>query len=289
LDDALRERLHLKSNSQVTLNLVRAAMHSSDAICRVLSGHPFFGLKETETILTDLPGLTGERLIRAVLARDGGTEIVAHGLDNIPETGPVIIAATHPTGLFDFVAHAAVLLERRPDLKVVANRETERFLGPDIIIPVQFDKHNMATSPVKARRAMFRHVDEGNAMMVFGSGRVPDRRNGRLVEPKWRRGLAMVANAVKAPIIPAALDARNSDAYYRTRAVARALSGGNDNFGAMIGSLRYMTEMMMKLGSRHHVYYGEPLASSTKPQQVKDAAEGLVPGLYASPDPNNSP
>lgn len=281
LDRAVKERLHLRGENPVALRLVRGVIHFGDVISRTVSGKPFIGLRESEDMLRDLSDLQGLALVQKLLARKGGTRISPHGLDNIPDTGPVVIAATHPTGMFDFVAHAAALLGKRPDMKVVANQEVEQFLGPDSIVPVRIDKQNRATSGRETQRAMITHLSNGGALLIFGSGRVPDRRGGFLVEPAWRKGASKVSAKTRSVIVPAALNTRNSNAYYRTRAIARFLSAGNDNYGAMIASLRYSVEMMDKLGGRYDVYYGAPLDAGTTPDNIRTHAEALVPGLYA--------
>lgn len=282
LDVALRERLHLGMDSAITLEIVRAALHSVDAASRLVTKRPFFALKESEAVLERLSGYKGWDFVRAVLNEKGGTEIVPHGLDRIPESGPVVVAATHPTGMFDFMAHAQALIAKRPELKVVANREVEKFLGPDLIVPVIIDKQNRAKSGTQTTRAMQTHLENGGALLIFGSGRVPHKKNGFLIEPEWREGATRLSKNCQAPIIPAALDAQNSVSYYCTRACAQFLSGGDDNFGAMIGSLRYVSEFLDKLGGRFDVFYGQPLAAGAAPQLIKSSAEKLVPGLYST-------
>ncbi|MBE1285403.1 MAG: hypothetical protein GJ676_18975 [Rhodobacteraceae bacterium] len=280
LDDALRARLHLSKTSRFRLTLVRVALHVVDALSRLMTRKPFFALQESENLLHQLKGVTGAELVDKILKRNGGTRIVPHGLSHIPATGPVIIASTHPTGMFDFVAHAGALLERRPDLKVVANVEVEEFLGPDYIVPVKIDKQNRAVSGRSTQTAMQDHLNGGGALLIFGSGRVPKRRNGKLVEPDWRNGTSRISESCGVPIVPAALDARNSSYYYRVRALAERLSG-DDNIGAMVGSLRYSSELLEKLGGRFDVFYGDPLGPGTSAQELKTRAEALVPGLYA--------
>lgn len=286
LDDAVKERLHLKGENPFSLTLIRGMIQSCDAVGRALFGTPFFALKEGEALLVRLAGLKGQDLVAALLAQEGGTEITPFGLEHIPETGPVIIAATHPLGMFDFAVHAGALFAKRPDMKVVANREVEKFLGPDIIVPVVFDKQNQVISGVYTSHAMQHHLKQGGpgggALLIFGSGKVPDRHQGQLIEPAWRRGATQVSKASRAVIIPATMDARNSDTYYRTRAFARFLSGGNDRFGAMIASLRYAAELLQNLGGKYDVHYGAPLPPGTAPTVIKKAAETLVPGLYRS-------
>ena len=282
MDAALRARLHLSEKSRVKLRLFRATMDCVDMCSRVLFGKAFFSLRETENLIRRFEGLDGNQLVHEVLRHNGGTTIVPHGLENIPASGPVIIAATHPTGMFDFLAHAGAILHKRPDLKVVANQETERFLGPESIIPVQIDKQNRALSAGTIHAAMKAHVENGGALLIFGSGRVPGRKGCKLVEPEWRSGASRISKSCQVPIIPAALNATNSGYYYRIRTLAQYASGGDDNVGAMVASLRYASELLEKLGGRFEVFYDEPQAPGTAPHLLKARAERLVPGLYAS-------
>jgi hypothetical protein len=237
-------------------------------------------LREAEEVLRYLDGRTGGDLVEALLSRNGGTELIVHGLDHLPQDGPVIIGATHPVGTFDFIAHAGALLGSRPDLKVVANREAERFLGADRIIPVDLDRRDQVISARGTLDGMQAHLGAGGALLVFGSGRVPDMRDGLLVEPPWRSGITRMSAASGAVIVPASTDMRNSRHYYRTRRLARLLSGGNESFGRTIGSLRYVSELLAKLGGRYELHYGEPQPPGTSPERLQDLAEALVPGLY---------
>ncbi len=279
----MKERLHLRGDNPLALRLIRGMINGSDAISRWARGQPFLALKESEDLLLQLQGLKGRDLVKAVLAYSGGTQITPQGLENVPPSGPVVIAATHPTGMFDFVAHAGALMRKRPDLKVVANLEVQKFLGPEMIVPVSINKQNRTKSGKETALAMRHHLETGGALLIFGSGRVPDQRDGALIEPDWRRGASSVSEITQTPIVPAGLNARNSGAYYRLRATARFFSGGNDNFGAMIGSLRYTAELMEKLGGAYEVSYGAPLPPGTDPETVKALAEGLFPDLYGRP------
>ena len=279
LDRAMKERLHLQGDNPFIIKFIRGLIHTSDALSRTLFGRPFLALRESEACLEQLDGLKGQALIEALLKLNGGTTINPQGLQHIPQTGPVIIASTHPTGMFDFIAHAP-LFKKRPDLKVVANREAEKFLGPDSIIPVTISKQNRAMSGSQTRQEMLEHLQSDGALLIFGSGRVPDCHKGKLVEPPWRSGASQASEAGHAPIIPAALNAMNSSTYYRTRAFARLVSGRNDHFGAMIASLRYFAEVLEKLGGQHDVMYGPLLPPGTDPITLKQSAETLVPNLY---------
>lgn len=280
LDAVLRARLHFPENATGKLRLTRAALHTVDAVSRAFLGKPFFALREAEAMLDEAGGKTGPALVDELLLLNGGTRITAHGLGHIPAQGAVVIAATHPTGIFDFLAHSSALRLRRPDLKVVANQDTESFLGSKNTIAIRITKENQATSLRVPHAAMQQHLDAGGALLIFGSGRVPYRNAGQLVEPKWRNGTSHISQQCDAPIVPAALDARNSPYYYRIRALTRYASGRNDNLGARIGSLRYAAELLEKLGGEYSVFYGTAQPPGTAPDILKAQAEGLVPGLY---------
>lgn len=283
MDELLRARLKAGDSARIRLRLLRHFMEAVDVFSRTFTGQTFFALREGERTLIELDGRTGPDLVSALLDMHGGTRIVAHGLDHIPQGGPVIIGATHPMGTFDFIAHAGALLDHRPDLKVVANREAERFLGHERIVAVDFDKKDNVMSARQTRAGMQAHLETGGALLVFGSGRVPDMRDGLLVEPPWRSGVTRISAATGAAIVPASANLRNSRHYYRTRKIARVLSGGNDDVGRTVASLRYLSELLAKLGGHYDVHYGPVQPAGTPPETLKALAENLVPGLYVTP------
>lgn len=280
MDDLLRARLRIGKGADLRLKALRLLMTLVDFGNRTLTGQSFFALRETEETLIALDGRTGTDLVSALLAMNGGTDITPQGLGNIPSQGRVIIGATHNVGTFDFIAHAGALLPHRPDLRVVANREAERFLGPDLLIPVDLDRDNNALSARSTRAEMKAHLQNEGALLIFGSGRVPDMVDGRLVEPPWRMGATRMSHECRAPVVPASANLTNSRHYYRTRRLARLLSGGNDAMGREVASLRYVSELLSKLGGSYEVHYGPPLPPGMPPEQIKAHAEGLVDGLY---------
>ena len=284
MDELLRARLRIPEGADLPLALLRGFMYSVDAVLRKTTGQAFFALREAEDVLRDLKGKTGNDLIRAMLDRNGGTTLNARGLENVPSEGAVIIASTHPIGTFDFLAHAGALKAHRPDLKVVANREAERFLGREGIVAVDFDRKDKVLTARQTRDGMMNHLGNGGALLVFGSGKVPDMKDGLLVEPPWRPGVTRMSAASDTMIIPASPDMRNSRHYYRTRKLARILSGNNAYIGREFASLRYSSELLSKLGGSYDMHYGAPIAPGTAPEVLQEIAETLVPGLYRHPD-----
>ena len=283
MDELLRARLRITKGANLRLKALQWTMHAVDFTSRTVSGQAFFALREARALLNDLEGRAGADLVHTLLGREGGTTITAKGLENIAPTGPVVIGATHPVGTFDFLAHAGALLKHRSDLKVVANREAERFLGPETIIAVDLDRKDRVLTARQTLDGMQAHLGCGGALLVFGSGRVAGMDQGRLVEPAWRTGITRMSEASDAPIVPASADLRNSPQYYRTRKFAGALAR-SDDFGRAVASLRYASELIAKLGGSYTVHYGAIQPPGTPPEILQALAEGLVPGLYRSPN-----
>lgn len=279
LDDEILDRLRLTSDARARLALVRAVIHAGDAVSRLFAGKPFFGLREAEALRHALGDASGKDFVHALLDLNGGTTFRAHGLENIPSSGPVLIASNHPTGPLDFFAHAGPLLERRPDFKVVANADMIRFLGPEMIVPVRIAKqtHLNASNPTSS--AMHAHLEAGGALVIFGSGRVPILENGKLVERRWRKGATRVSSDCNIPVIPAGIDAMNSTYYYGLRNLVRRLTK-NENLALNLASLRFFAEINDQLGGSYDVHYGAALPPGSSPQTLKTAAESLVPHLY---------
>ena len=282
MNPVLRARVGLPEQARFRLKAVRGGLRMLDTLSRAISGRPFFGLRESERLMTRVDGLTGIALVDALLKSKGGTTICTQGLHNVPVTGPVIIGATHPTGMFDYVAHAGALRRIRTDLKVVATAEAGHFLDPETLVSVEIGNDHSAASSRATFMAMKDHLDQGGALLVFGSRRVSQDSGGHLVEADWRTGATRLSDMCGAPVVPAALNARNTQYYYKMRAIAQALSGGNEQVGAMFGSVRHIAEFMDKLGGRYDVAYGAQMAPGTAPAVLQSRAEGLFPGLYAA-------
>lgn len=160
--------------------------------------------------------------------RVGGWRV--EGRDNVPRSGPVILAPNH-VSLFDppLVGCAS---PRRVTTMGKAELFDVRWFGVKIF-PWWIQR--MATFPVKRgssdRRALRRAIktlENGEALVIFPEG--TRTRTGELGEGEI--GLAMIAHAAKAPIVP------------------MFLHGTHNSLSPLRGGLRLF---------RAHVTFGEPL------------------------------
>ncbi len=192
------------------------------------------------------------------------------GLAHIPETGRVLIASTHPTGIPDGVAMYDALKQRRPDMTFFANRDAMRAAPglEEMIIPVEWvaDKRTR----LRSRETLVSAIRAFNAercVVLFPSGRLAfmnDEKN--LTEQEWLQSVAVFARKYDCPIVPAHITARNSWLYYW--------------FWKLNEELRDVTlfhELLNKKGKPYKIAFGPAIS----PDQLKGDAGDVTAALRA--------
>lgn len=139
------------------------------------------------------------------------------GLENVPTTGGVILACSHPTGIADGIAVIDMLKQVRRDIAVFANRDALRVtprLG-DILIPVEWRAGERSHS--KSRDTLehtARAFAAGKAVVLFPSGRIAFWDGDRLAERPWQGSLIALARRYGVPVVPLNVASRNSPLFY---------------------------------------------------------------------------
>lgn len=147
--------------------------------------------------------------------------IPAHDLEQIPEHGPLVIVANHPTGTLDGLALLYAVSRVRRDVKVVTNRLLTH-LEPlsSLFIPV--DNINGRTAKA-ALQQMDRQLQNGGVLIFFPAGEVsrPTRRGIR--DKKWHPGFIKLATKYRAPLLPVWIRAHNSALFYASTLLSENL------------------------------------------------------------------
>ena len=158
-----------------------------------------------------------------VLARDGSLEAaefldhtlnslqtslqIVHEerLDSIPAEGPIIFVANHPFGGLEGMQLAQLLLEFRPDLKVLTNEIltlipefSDLFIGVDVLAS------NATAKNTSGMKQVSRHLKQGGALLVFPAGTVAsfELAKARVVEKPWASMIARLARRYQATCLP---------------------------------------------------------------------------------------
>lgn len=145
---------------------------------------------------------------------DAVPEVSDRDLDNVPQTGPLMVVANHPFGVIEGLAALKTLRRVRPDVKALANS----LLGmvPEVrkhIIGV--DPFNRPGSPARSLSGMkqaLRWFKDGHVLLVFPAGAVACLRLTRMMvaDPSWNPNVAGLVRRARVPVLPLFVHGRNS-------------------------------------------------------------------------------
>jgi putative hemolysin len=162
-----------------------------------------------------------DKFVERLLARlDVRVEASAQDLARIPKSGPSIVVANHPFGLFDGALLADFLPRIRPDVKVLAN--SMLLAVPELrdkIIPVDpFGSSEATAANVKGMREALRWLLKGGMLVSFPAGEVSSLRldfpHFGVEDPSWSTTIARLLRQSKACAVPLYLDGRNSALFH---------------------------------------------------------------------------
>jgi putative hemolysin len=142
-----------------------------------------------------------------------GVEWEVHGhAGRLPERGPLIVVANHPTGALDGLVLLAFMSRRRADVRLMANDwlQSIRPMAADLLAVRTFSDGR--TANVRPLRDAVRWLRAGGALIVFPAGAVSHLRagTGLVADPEWRDGAARLARKTGATVVPCHLSGRNS-------------------------------------------------------------------------------
>jgi putative hemolysin len=142
-------------------------------------------------------------------------QIVGGSLDDIPQTGPLILVSNHPYGILDGLMMGLILSQRRGgDFKVLAHRIFRA--SPDlekVILPISFDETKEAAKlNLETRGAALRYLAAGGAIGIFPGGTVSTSAKpfSRAMDPSWRNFTAKMVAKSDATVVPIFFEGRNS-------------------------------------------------------------------------------
>ncbi len=141
-------------------------------------------------------------------------EVNPEELSRIPSKGAFITVSNHPLGGIDGLLLIKIMLEKRPDYKVMANFLLER-MAPmkDKFFSVNpFETHKEASSSLKGIKASLEHLKNGAGMGIFPAGEVstyqPDFH--KITDREWQFAAIKFIKKAQVPVIPVYFFGNNS-------------------------------------------------------------------------------
>ena len=224
------------------------------------------GYKRAVKMTDFIKPLSGEQTFDH-LAEELDIDLVTRLQNRMPATGKLIVVVNHPTGLADGIALWAALTKVRKDIQIFANADAIRVSQnlTDTIIPVEWVLAKR--SPAKAKETLRRAknaFDRDECVVIFPSGKLAGRENGKLVERPWMPTAVTLARKQKCMVLPVNIRAENSWLYY-------FLSKVN-------GELRDITlfyELLNKKGAKFDITFGKLIDPADLAGDVQMVSEDL--------------
>lgn len=143
-------------------------------------------------------------------------EISEESLNNIPEDGGFISVANHPFGGLDGIILLKIMLAKRPDYMIMANKLLMKILPlQEVIVPVNpFDK--MEDSSFSGLRKTIELIDKDIPVGFFPAGEVSswhsDKR--KVTDKPWSKSIMRIIHRSEKSILPIYFDGQNSPLFY---------------------------------------------------------------------------
>ena len=206
--------------------------------------------------------------------------VSARDLEQIPEHGPLVIIANHPTGTLDGLALLYAVSRVRRDVKVVTNRMLTH-LEPlsSLFIPVDNMGGRTAKSSLVQRD---QHLQNAGVLIFFPAGEVSRPTRKGIRDKKWHSGFIKLAGKLRVPLLPVHIQAHNSLLFYASTLVSPTLS--------MLLLMQQMfrrrhSQLPIKIGQQiawHH-WHSATLSSREMAEQCRQHVMRLgkgVPGVF---------
>ncbi|MGI9532956.1 GNAT family N-acyltransferase [Lutimonas sp.] len=153
-------------------------------------------------------------------------EIPDEDLARIPKNGAFITVSNHPLGGIDGILLLKLILEKRPDYKIIANFLLHRIVPlKKYVMPVNpFEDHKDAKSSLTGIKNALLHLNQGYPLGIFPAGEVSTYKDGKLVVDKpWEEGAIKIIKKANVPVIPIYFHAKNSKLFYMLSSLSDTL------------------------------------------------------------------
>jgi putative hemolysin len=136
----------------------------------------------------------------------------------IPRAGPVVVVANHPHGLVDGLVMARLIMQVRPDFKILTRSLLTGI--PEIayhMVPVPFPhEENAQEKGLEMRRISMQHLADGGVLILFPAGKVATSEGwwGPAIEAEWNVFTAKMVQKSHATVLPIFFPGQNSRLYH---------------------------------------------------------------------------
>ncbi|HTA60876.1 MAG TPA: 1-acyl-sn-glycerol-3-phosphate acyltransferase [Bacteroidia bacterium] len=140
-----------------------------------------------------------------------GANVTWQGLENLPETGGVILVANHPLGGIDGLAIIQAVTQKRRDIRSTVNDILTNLTNfEDLFVGV----NKVGTTSIDALKAIDNFYASTGVSMVFPAGMVSRKQNGKIEDLEWKKSFVTKSILYNKPVLPVYVDGKNSPFFY---------------------------------------------------------------------------
>lgn len=153
-------------------------------------------------------------------------EIPEEDLKRIPKNGAFITISNHPLGGIDGILLLKLLLQVRPDFKIIANFLLHRIepLKPYVMPVNPFEDRKDVKSSVTGFKNALAHLRDDKPLGIFPAGEVSTYKDGKLmVDKPWEVAAMKLIKKAEVPVVPIYFHAKNSKLFYRLAKISDTL------------------------------------------------------------------
>ena len=153
-------------------------------------------------------------------------EIPEEDLRRIPKSGAFITISNHPLGGIDGILLLKLLLQVRPDFKIIANFLLHRIepLKPYVMPVNPFEDRKDVKSSIVGFKNALGHLKDDKPLGIFPAGEVSTYKDGKLVVDKpWEVAAMKLIQKAEVPVVPIYFHAKNSKLFYRLAKISDTL------------------------------------------------------------------
>lgn len=145
-------------------------------------------------------------------------QVSEDGMKKIPEAGPYIIIANHPSGGPEALILTHIFLEHRADFKFMANFILSRIapLKEHLLAVNPFEEHKEAFSSLGGIKNALLHVKSGAGLGIFPAGEVSSfqKKYNCISDKEWNPVILKMIKKANVPVIPVYVESKNSRLFY---------------------------------------------------------------------------
>jgi 1-acyl-sn-glycerol-3-phosphate acyltransferase len=201
-------------------------------------------------------------------------KIVVKGLENIPKTGPIVIAMNHPLGGMDAMAFVHAIKGHRTDLKFIVN---DLLMNLTNLQGLFVGVNKYGKTELSTRQQIMNVFESEEAVCIFPAGLVSRKQHGVIRDLEWKKTFVRYAIKYDQPIIPVYIDGKLSPFFYR-------LSNFRKFLGIKVNiEMLYLADELYKQKNKTVTFIvGEPILPENLNSKIseREQAQNIKESVY---------